>query len=63
MSNHFRTTFHRDGSVTYWSVYNQSWRRRARFIPHEELAAMNDGERRRLKRRGSFDSFGWRSRD
>jgi len=39
--------FHRDGSVTYWSVYDQAWRR-SRSVPDRELAAMPETERNRV---------------
>lgn len=45
-----RTTVHRDGTVTYWSVYRQQWVHRARVIDHQELAAMAPAERRRVLR-------------
>lgn len=41
---------HRDGSVTYWSVYQQSWVRRAWRMPDEELAACSEHERTRAIR-------------
>lgn len=47
-SNKFSPTCHRDGTVTYWSVYLQSWVRGARRIPDKELAAMNSVERKRV---------------
>lgn len=40
-------TYHRDGTVSYWSVYNQQWQRKC-IVPNAELAAMNEGERRRI---------------
>ena len=39
---------HRDGTVTYWSVYRQVWVRRASAIPADELAAMDYMERSRV---------------
>ena len=44
MSN-YKTKFHRDGSITYWSVYCQVWVRHAWDIPDEELAAMSQPDR------------------
>lgn len=41
---------HKDGTVTYWSVYNQVWVDRAHYVPDDELAAMGDKERERVKR-------------
>lgn len=48
----YETTYHRDGTVTYWSVYHQSWQHRvpAQDIPDRELAAMSETERRRIAR-------------
>lgn len=45
-----KTTYHRDGTVTYWSVYNQVWVRRASSVPNKELAAMSGNERERVQR-------------
>ena len=42
-------TYHRDGAVSYWSVYDQQWHRlQAADIPARELAAMDVGQRRRI---------------
>lgn len=49
MSN-LNTTCHRDGTVTYWSVYEERWRRRIAHIPDRELAAMGEAERVRVMR-------------
>lgn len=43
MSN-YRTTYHRDGTVTVWDVYQQQWRRmnasnRSDAVPHLVAAA------------------------
>ena len=45
-----KTTYHRDGTVTYWSVYDQAWRRHQRTIQDQELAAMSPKERDRVMR-------------
>lgn len=42
------TTYHRDGTVTYWSVYDQVWVHRAMEIEDGELAAMDHDERERV---------------
>jgi hypothetical protein len=42
-----RPKFHVDGSVTYWSVYDQSWRT-SWIVPDRELAAMPEAERMRV---------------
>tara|TARA_R100000501_G_C2557897_1_gene69788 strand:+ start:308 stop:496 length:189 start_codon:yes stop_codon:yes gene_type:complete len=41
--------YHKNGTVTYWSVYQQTWIKRARMIPDRELAAMDEDERRRTE--------------
>ncbi len=41
---------HRDGSVTYWSVYHQVWTERVRYVPDRELAAMPSADRERVLR-------------
>jgi hypothetical protein len=40
-----KTTYHRDGTVTYWSVFLQQWVKRANSVPDVELAAMSANER------------------
>jgi len=46
-----KPTFHRDNSVTFWSVYNQIWMRvPAEQISDDELAGMNFDERARVIR-------------
>jgi len=43
-----KPTFHRDGTVSYWSVYQQAWKRQnAALIPDRELAAMTPKQRTR----------------
>lgn len=42
------TTLHDDGTVTYWSVYEQVWRERAQSVPDRDLAAMGQEERLRV---------------
>ena len=42
-------TKHRDGTVSYWSVYKQQWLRDEPInIPHRELAAMGEDRRRKI---------------
>ncbi len=48
--NATRNRYHKNGTVTYFSVYQQTWIKRARMIPDRELAAMNEGERRRIEK-------------
>ena len=49
MHDLYRPTYHRDQTVSYWSVYRQSWVRSAR-IPDAELAAMGTSTRERVVR-------------
>ena len=42
------STCHRDGTVSYWSIYNQVWTR-SRLVPDCELAAMGAAERARVR--------------
>lgn len=43
-----KLTLHRDGTVTYWSVYQQSWCVHVVRIPDRELAAMSRSEVSRI---------------
>ena len=43
------TIYHRDGTVTYWAVYEQRWHRRAEAVPDRELAARPQAEARRIQ--------------
>lgn len=43
-------TCHRDGSVTYWSVYTQCWLQHVYAVPDKALAAMRASERARVIR-------------
>lgn len=45
-----KTTLHRDGTITFWSVYDQTWRYRTTQIEDRELAAMSAAERARVLR-------------
>lgn len=52
MKDAYRTTFHRDGTVTLWDVYQQGWRRfRAAEVPDAILASLRPAERERIIRR------------
>ena len=48
--NGIKNRYHRDRTITYWSVYRQLWVVRAGRVPDRELSAMNEGERRRIER-------------
>jgi hypothetical protein len=49
MNANLHTIIHRDGTVTYWSVYEQCWARHAHSVPDSELAAMSQREREHVK--------------
>jgi hypothetical protein len=46
----FRPTYHRDRTISYWSVYRQAWVVRSARIPDAELAAMDGATRARVMR-------------
>lgn len=51
MSDMYKTTYHRDGTITYWNVYSQIWRRiPADKISDETLATMSADERAKIAR-------------
>ena len=45
-----KLSLHRDGTLTYWSVYQQSWCVHVVRIPDREFAAMDATERSRILR-------------
>jgi|OM-RGC.v1.035304505 hypothetical protein len=49
-----KTTFHRDGSVTLWDVYTQTWARHDRFS-NRVLASLDSDERERVIRHLEMD--------
>lgn len=48
--NTLKPKLHKDGTVTYWSVYAQIWERRVAHVPDRELAAMETRDRERVQR-------------
>jgi hypothetical protein len=45
----YKTTFHRDGTVTYWNVYTQGWERvNAKHISDKVLASVGIKDRERI---------------
>lgn len=47
----YRTTFHRDDTVTYWDVYAQQWsRQHAATITDDSLSTLPLAERDRIVR-------------
>ena len=46
-----KNKYHRDGTVTFWDVYSQTWTRKtAAQISDETLATMTEAERARIER-------------
>ena len=43
---------HRDGTVSYWSYFEQRWIERSFYVPAEELEKMNEHDRARVMRSG-----------
>ena len=51
MKDGMKLTTHKDGAVSYWSVYDQVWKRQpAATIPDREIAAMPYSDRRRIEK-------------
>ena len=50
----YKTTFHRDGRITLWNVYKQSWQtyREPMLIPDEVMASLPSVERNRIIKMG-----------
>ena len=44
-----RVRLHRDGTISYWSVYEQGWCHHQRTMPTRELAALPEPERTRVR--------------
>ena len=45
----YESTFHRDGTVTIWDVYQQTWKRGSKFSD-QVLASLDATERERVIR-------------
>ena len=45
------TTVHKDGTVTYWNVYEQCWHHHAEVVTDSVLATMTSSELDRIARR------------
>ena len=47
----YATRYHKDGTVTLWDVYTQTWRRiAAADVSDQTLATLSDAERTRIAR-------------
>jgi hypothetical protein len=44
-----KTTYHRDGSITIWDVYQQRWTR-TMMLSDELWASLSEGERIKISR-------------
>ena len=47
---HGNPTLHRDGTVSFWSVYDQQWHYRGRGISDQDLLALPSEWRDRVRR-------------
>jgi len=51
MNDLYSTTYHRDGTVTYWDVYRQAWVRiDADLMSDEAIASLTAAERDKVAR-------------
>lgn len=41
---------HRDGTISYWSYFQQTWVERAFYVPLEEVQMMDPYDRRRIEK-------------
>ena len=49
IKSEMQNTYHRDGTVSYWSVFARRWLRAdAGRIDHQDLAAMSASEREKI---------------
>ena len=49
-TNPYRTTYHRDRTVTYWSVHAQRWIRRTSHVARVDWPTFDARERERIAR-------------
>ena len=54
----YRTTYHRDHSITYWDVYSQTWRRTYQHPSDQVMASLSEAERQRITRHLSTSQEG-----
>jgi len=48
-TNYYKTTYHRNGTVTVWNIFKQGWERlAARDVCPEILATLTQSERDRI---------------
>jgi hypothetical protein len=49
ISENYKTTFHKDGTVSFWCVYNQIWKRlKMEQIPPQNIASFSFEERSKI---------------
>lgn len=50
----YRTTYHRDGTITIWSCHQQDWMTRIEpgCLSDRTLATLSESERERISRHG-----------
>lgn len=50
----YKSKFHRDGTVTFWNVYEQRWNRQvAKRISADNLSSMSESDRKRVLKMAS----------
>jgi len=51
MRDTYKTTYHRDGTVTVWNIFSQTWMRlRAEHVSDPVLASLPEADRNRINR-------------
>jgi len=45
-----KTVYHKNNTITYWSVFTQSWNRKVDSLPDCDLASMNTKERKQVRK-------------
>jgi hypothetical protein len=55
----YSPTLHKNGTVTYWSVYQRQWIRKARHINDEELTAQGADRCRIIRHLGMKTQENW----
>lgn len=49
IKSNYRSTFHRDNTISFWDVFCQQWRRISlQSFSDREIATMRSGERERI---------------
>ena len=52
--NNYKTKYHRNGTVTIWNVYTQTWvTYHAASVPDKVMASLGNIEREKIRKHGS----------